>query len=49
MWLIDKLADRHITDAIDRGELDGLPVRVNHLNSMMTAWCRKNCGPGTGC
>lgn len=24
MWLIDKLADKHITDAIDRGELDNL-------------------------
>jgi len=25
MWLIDKLADKHITDAIENGELDNLP------------------------
>lgn len=25
MWLIDKLADKHIADAIDRGEFENLP------------------------
>ncbi len=25
MWLIDKLADKHIIDAIDSGEMDNLP------------------------
>lgn len=25
MWLIDQLADKHIIEAIDRGELDNLP------------------------
>lgn len=25
MWLIDQLADKHITEAIDNGELDNLP------------------------